>query len=36
MGAVIGIWCLAGDRFYVAAQFVGDNDPWLAELSNAA
>ena len=34
VGPVIGPWCLAGNRFDVAAQFVGDDDPWRAELSN--
>lgn len=32
--SVIGTWCLAGDQFDVAAQLVGDNNHWLAELSN--
>ena len=34
VGPMIGTRCLAGDRLYVAAQLVGYNDPWLAELSN--
>jgi hypothetical protein len=36
VGPMIGTQCLAGDRLYVAAQLVGDNDPGLAELSNQA
>src|SRR6056297_1889512 len=34
VGPMIGTRCLAGDRFYVAAQHVFNNDPGMAELSN--
>ena len=34
MGPVIGTGCLASDRLYVAAQLVGDDNPWLAKLSD--
>ena len=34
VGPVLGLRCLTGNRFDLAAQFVGDDDPWRAELSN--
>lgn len=34
LGPVISIGCPAFDRFDVASQFVGDDDPWLAKLNN--
>ena len=32
VGPVIGAWCLMGNRLDVAAQFVCNDNPWLAEL----
>ena len=34
VGPVIDTRCLASDRLYVAAQLVGDDNPWLAKLSD--